>query len=90
MKRRIGAIGLLLTVTLASPDPMAAQDGADSCVSCHEMLSGRLGEPVEAFAEDVHGEAGFGCAACHGGDPTIQGPAAMDEAKGYIGRPSPD
>ncbi|MCK5447910.1 MAG: cytochrome c3 family protein [Gemmatimonadetes bacterium] len=89
MKRRIGVIGLLLTVTLASPDPMAAQDGADSCIACHEMLSGRLGEPVQAFAEDVHMEAGFGCAACHGGDPTIQGPAAMDEAKGYIGRPSP-
>ena len=89
MKRRVGSIGLMLVVILTSPDSIAAQEGSDSCISCHEMLSGRLGEPVAAFAEDVHAEAGFGCAACHGGDPTIQGPAAMDEAKGYIGRPSP-
>lgn len=88
MNRRIGAIGLTLVAILTSPDPTAAQEGTDSCISCHEMLPGRLGEPVEAFAEDVHSKAGFGCAACHGGDPTIQGPAAMDEAKGYIGRPS--
>ena len=89
MKRRIGALGLILATILAAPEPTAAQDEPDSCISCHEMLSGRLGEPAGAFAEDVHAEAGFGCAACHGGDPTIQGPAAMDEAMGYIGRPSP-
>ena len=90
MNRCVGAIGLMLVAVLGSPDPSAAQDGADSCVSCHEMLSGPLGDPALAFAEDVHAEAGFGCAACHGGDPTVQGPGAMDEAKGYIGRPSPE
>ena len=90
MNRCVGAIGLMLVAVLGSPDPSAAQDGADSCVSCHEMLSGPLGDPVLAFAEDVHAEAGFGCAACHGGDPTVQGPGAMDEARGYIGRPSPE
>lgn len=89
MNLRIGAIALMLAI-LASPDHSAAQEGTDSCISCHEMLSGPMGEPVTAFADDVHAEAGFGCAACHGGDPTIQGPGAMDEAKGYIGRPSPE
>jgi predicted CXXCH cytochrome family protein len=53
------------------------------------MLTGPLGDPVAAFAEDVHAEAGFSCVSCHGGDPTIQGPGAMDPAKGYIGRPMP-
>jgi predicted CXXCH cytochrome family protein len=88
MKRRGSVLGLMLATVLAVPAPAAAQDAEDSCISCHEMLSGRLGDPAGRFAEDVHAEAGFGCAACHGGDPTIQGPAAMDEAKGYIGRPS--
>jgi hypothetical protein len=90
MNLRSGAIALVMVAILASPDHSAAQEGTDSCISCHEMLSGRLGEPAAAFAEDVHAEAGFGCAACHGGDPTVQGPAAMDLAKGYIGRPSPE
>ena len=90
MNRCVGAIGMILLVLLTSPDTLEAQDGSDSCVSCHEMLTGPLGEPVGTFAEDVHAEAGYGCAACHGGDPTVQGPGAMDEAKGYIGRPSPE
>ncbi len=89
MNRRIGAFGLMLAASLASPNPALAQQGSDSCISCHEMLAGRLGEPVATFSEGVHAAAGFGCVACHGGDPTVQGPEAMDEAKGYIGRPSP-
>jgi hypothetical protein len=88
MNLRIGAFGLVLAAILVSADFAKAQERPDSCISCHEMLPGRLGQPAEAFAEDVHAEAGFGCAACHGGDPTIQGPAAMDEAAGYIGRPA--
>ena len=63
MNRCVGAIGMILLVLLTSPDTLEAQDGSDSCVSCHEMLTGPLGEPVGAFAEDVHAEAGFGCAA---------------------------
>lgn len=90
MKPLIGAIALMLPAILASPDPTAAQEEPDSCIACHEMLSGPLGDPVEAFSTDVHAEAGFGCVACHGGDPAVQGPAAMDEAKGYVGRPAPD
>jgi predicted CXXCH cytochrome family protein len=89
MNRRIGAVSVMLVAVLSSPNDTAAQDGSDSCISCHEMLSGPLGEPVQSFAEDAHAEAGFGCSACHGGDPTIQGPLAMDESKGYIGKPSP-
>ncbi len=89
MNRRIGVCGLMLAAFLASPNPARGQQGSDSCISCHEMLSGRLGEPVAVFSEGVHAAAGFGCVACHGGDPTVQGPEAMDEAKGYIGRPSP-
>lgn len=85
-----GAFILALTCGVFLPASGSAQEGTDSCILCHEMLSGRLGAPVEAFAEDVHAEAGFGCTACHGGDPTIQGPGAMDPDRGYIGRPSPE
>jgi predicted CXXCH cytochrome family protein len=83
------APGLVVLSICAFPTPATAQDGSDSCVGCHEMLTGRLGDPVASFSEGVHAAAGFGCASCHGGDPTIQGPGAMDEAKGYIGVPGP-
>ena len=50
----------------------------DSCVSCHTELAGTpLGEPVELFKDDIHGEDGFSCASCHGGDPSAP---EMDEA----------
>ena len=90
MNRCAGPVGLMLLMALGAPLAADAQEATDSCISCHEMLSGPLGDPVQAFSQDVHAEAGFGCAACHGGDPTVQGPGAMDEAKGYIGRPAPD
>ncbi|MDP2470388.1 MAG: cytochrome c3 family protein [Candidatus Palauibacterales bacterium] len=87
MMRCVGVFGFVVAGILATWMPAPGQETGSSCVACHEMLSGRLGDPAKRFAEDVHAEAGFGCPACHGGDPTIQGPAAMDEAKGYIGRP---
>lgn len=88
MNPRVGAAVLILAAVLSSAGPAPAQQGSDSCVSCHEMLTGPLGEPVAAFSDGVHAAAGFGCASCHGGDPTVQGPGAMDEEKGYIGTPS--
>lgn len=86
---RLAVVASLAVAPAVVPAPASAQEVEDSCRSCHEMLQGRLGTPVELFAQDVHEAAGFGCSACHGGDPTIQGAGAMDEAKGYIGAPGP-
>jgi predicted CXXCH cytochrome family protein len=79
----------LAAATLGAPT-LAAQEaeavaGGD-CVTCHATLDGRLGDPVEAFASDVHAASGFGCVACHGGDEHA-GFAGMDPAKGFVGRP---
>jgi len=56
MKRRGSVLGLMLATVLAVPAPAAAQNAEDSCISCHEMLSGRLGDPVGRFVEDVHAD----------------------------------
>jgi hypothetical protein len=82
---------LVMLGAMVAPHASSAQSGAggDSCRSCHEALTvERLAAPVKAFQEDVHAGRGFGCADCHGGDPTVTGFGAMDPAKGFIGRPA--
>ena len=62
----------------------------DSCGTCHLALGiEKLTKPAELYKSDVHAAKGFGCVACHGGDPTIMGLEAMDRKKGYIGKPTP-
>lgn len=71
----------------AAPPPGAQP--ADSCVSCHRDLDGRLSAPTRGMADDIHTQRGLGCAGCHGGDPKIQDESAMDRSRGYRGAPSP-
>ena len=79
---------VILSGLLALPAPARAQEPQESCVGCHGAFSdARLGGPVEKYREDVHASEGFGCTACHGGDPGAPGMEAMDPAKGYIGVP---
>jgi hypothetical protein len=60
----------------------------DNCATCHLVLGvPHLTQPAELYKNDVHAAKGFGCAACHGGDPGIMGLEAMDRKKGYIGKP---
>jgi len=82
--------GALLVAGASGPWLAAAQPrGADSCVTCHlETGDERLAKPAKEFAEDIHAVKGFGCVACHGGDPKEAGMEAMDPAKGYIGKPT--
>ena len=62
----------------------------DTCATCHLALGiESLTQPAELYKADVHAAKGFGCAACHGGDPTIMGLEAMDRKKGYIAKPAP-
>lgn len=69
--------------------PSSAEPPVDGCTTCHRTLTEpRLSTPVGHFADDIHRSRGFGCVACHGGDPQATGTEAMDRAKGYIGVPS--
>lgn len=89
--RKLTAIATFaLAGLLAQPGRVPAQAPEESCVTCHSALtsSARLSGPVEAYASDVHAAKGFGCTACHGGDPEEPGMAAMDPSRGYIGVPS--
>lgn len=65
----------------------AAQGAKDSCRECHAGLDGPLQAPAAAFAGDIHARRGFGCADCHGGDPTQEDPErSMSRARGFLGR----
>jgi len=73
---------------LAWPLPAGGQPPRESCVACHlEIDDDRLAAPARNFQEDIHATKGFGCVACHGGDPKAPGMEAMDPNKGYIGVP---
>lgn len=73
-------IGLLLISTSLA--------GPNICRQCHLDLEGNLRKPADLFPQDVHAEAGFTCASCHGGDPAETDPdKAMDPRKGFIGIP---
>ncbi len=89
MRGRIAIAVLLFGTASVLPLALLAQaPEKGSCVTCHEILpDARLSDPVKAYAGDVHAAKGFGCVACHGGDPTVAGMAAMDPAKGYVGKP---
>ncbi len=87
-RARLLLIALGLLAALAPARAAAQAPAADSCTACHlEIGDDRLVNPAKAYAEDVHRSRGFGCAACHGGDPKEAGMEAMDPAKGYIGKP---
>jgi len=88
----VGGTGSLLTLgflaVVAWPMPAEAQVPPEGCVACHlEIGDDRLVTPAKEFQEDIHAAKGFGCTACHGGDPKAAGMEAMDPAKGYIGKP---
>lgn len=70
------------------PQPPAPKAPAESCVTCHlETGDERLEKPAKMYRDDIHAAKGFGCVACHGGDPRAEGMEAMDRRKGYIGVP---
>ena len=58
--------------------PFAAFGQTNSCVACHGRLDAELKAPVDAFAQDVHGQFGLSCRDCHGGNPAADD---VDKAK---------
>ncbi len=82
--------GWLALAALAAPTASYGQQAADdSCMTCHGALGDeRLSGPAEHFSDDIHAAQGIGCSGCHGGDPSVMGPASMDPEVGYIGVPN--
>ena len=81
-----------LTVGLCSVGGIARAASpveSDNCATCHLALGiQNLTKPAEDYKFDIHAAKGFGCANCHGGDPSIMGLEGMDRKKGYIGKPA--
>ncbi|MCS6952884.1 MAG: cytochrome c3 family protein [Bryobacterales bacterium] len=80
MKLRFAAV----LVPLGLPPPAEAKD---SCWECHAVLEGPLQRPAALYKADVHARHGFGCAACHGGDPSSDDPhLSMSPRRGFRGK----
>jgi len=59
---------------------------ADSCLTCHAGLDAGLKTPAEKFPNDIHAQAGLGCADCHGGDRNSDDyEVSMSPKKGFKG-----
>jgi len=77
-----------MKVTLAVLLALApAAASRDTCRDCHAALEGPLATPAVEFSRDVHARSGFGCASCHGGDPTQEDPTlSKSRARGFTGK----
>jgi len=74
-----------------APTPLVhpPDDGTNGCYACHVSIDDRQAELSTIWLESVHGQAGVGCASCHGGDPrSDEVTVAMSVAAGYIGIPT--
>jgi hypothetical protein len=79
---------------LASAPPVPAPishppaDGANGCYDCHSVVNDKQAVIAADWKVSAHGQAGIGCADCHGGDPrSDQITVAMDPANGFVGAP---
>ena len=66
--------------------PVSAQT-KNSCLDCHSNLPEPLDVSVETYRQNIHGQKGLTCAACHGGDASSDDPErAMSRAAGWKGK----
>ena len=84
---RIIVCAIGIAMMLCGLSVAAAAEQKDSCVACHSQLSGYFGKPAKLFPEDVHHQAGLGCADCHGGDRNDDSLNAMRPSNGFRGVP---
>lgn len=61
----------ILPGVMAVPGMSQTPEPVNECQACHLELYDEFLEPAERFSEDIHFRAGFTCADCHGGDPTV-------------------
>src|SRR5512139_2169478 len=70
-----------LFVMMAALSVLACRESRadESCATCHPNVK-------TEYAESIHAKE-LGCAACHGGDPTLVTMESHSAAAGYIGKP---
>jgi len=56
------------------------------CITCHNAMPGKYGEPVKLWKGSIHAENDIACNACHGGDPK-DAANAMKKERGFLGAP---
>jgi hypothetical protein len=72
----------------ASPSGAAVDVQSNQCYACHAAIDVKQRTIASAWTESAHGQAGIGCADCHGGDPTSDEiTKAMSPEAGFIGVP---
>ena len=88
--RRAVPLACWMAMACSAAVPCAAPAGAaESCGECHRSFETDVSSPTQVMDHDVHRQRGLSCADCHGGDPAAADQAAaMDPAKGFIGRPT--
>ncbi len=72
----------------AVPTPIQEPEmfGENTCISCHQGLSGRSEQITSDWSQSVHAQRGVGCVSCHGGDPTkADAEESMSPEAGYLG-----
>jgi predicted CXXCH cytochrome family protein len=80
-------VALFLAVCLLFGGRFAAAQAKNSCLDCHANLPEPLGVSAETYSQNIHGQKGLTCAACHGGDATSDDPEkAMSRAAGWKGK----
>lgn len=83
-------IVFLFSAVCAVAQTQNAAPNEDTCVTCHQAIGDELAVPIDQVKNDVHGQRGFSCASCHGGDPKQEdADLSMDPRKGFIGKPTP-
>jgi len=59
----------------------------NSCLDCHSNLPEPLGVTADTYAQNIHAQKGLTCAACHGGDASLDDPdKAMSRSAGWKGK----
>ena len=77
-----------IVVPTIVPHTAAASKTQDSCVTCHNTLSGQTGQVAKDWTSSVHAEQGVSCVDCHGGDATKSDKdAAHAVSAGFMGVP---
>jgi Cytochrome c3/Doubled CXXCH motif (Paired_CXXCH_1) len=78
---------LVIFAWLLCVGPLVSAQTKNSCLDCHSNLPEPLGVSVETYSQNIHGQKGLTCAACHGGDASSDDPEkAMSRAAGWKGK----
>ncbi|HEY4900568.1 MAG TPA: cytochrome c3 family protein [Terriglobales bacterium] len=84
---RSRSVVLVVVAWLFCIGTLLSAQSKNSCLECHSNLPEPLGVSVETYSQNIHGQKGLTCAACHGGDASSDDPEkAMSRSAGWKGK----